>query len=220
MSQEITQFEKKILDLLKGHYSQQFAVGNLSKTETKRLSKAKADIISKVTNSMDAFVLLSEIIKISNITPKKSTDDSSKYIREEYTQISPEIVRSTLAFDLIGEQDILQHFKALQREIASGIFDLNTMKRLLDAIFAFHPQGITRRNIGGHDTYENTEELYDSRYQDPHKKYYRDMAGMLVESGINEIKKNLHPKRDAALIQNLEFTVNMIKRLDYHVEES
>ena len=37
---------------------------------------------------------------------------------------------------------------------------------------------------------------------------------MLVESGIDEIKKNLHPKNDAALIQSLDLTVNMIKSLD------
>ena len=48
-----------------------------------------------------------------------------------------------------------------------------TLKRLLAAIFAFHPQGIRHYNIGGHDTYENTGELQDIRYRNEHRRYYR-----------------------------------------------
>ncbi len=36
---------------------------------------------------------------------------------------------------------------------------------------------------------------------------------LLVESGIMGIKKNLHPERDKTLIDNLDFTANIVKRL-------
>ena len=85
--------KKRYLDLLKGHYNQQFGVKYKSKTETKRLSKAKNDIRNKITNSMDAFMLLSEVIKISNITPNKSSDQNTKYIRENYTDLNSDIVK-------------------------------------------------------------------------------------------------------------------------------
>ncbi len=223
MPDEITQFERKILDFLKGHYNQEFGVGNRSKTETKRLSKAKNDIISRITNSMQGFVLLSDMIKISNTTPDKITGTSNhkdkKYIREIYSNLSPEIIKSTLSFNLVGEEYVLQYFKALQRELASDIFSPDTIKHLLDAIFTFHPQGITSQNIGGHKTYSNADDIADTRYRDSHKRYYRDMASVLVESGINEIKKNLHPDKDQALMNNLDLTVNMINRLDYNVDD-
>lgn len=44
--------------------------------------------------------------------------------------------------------------------------------------------------------------------------------GILVEYEIREIKKNLRPEKDEMLIQDLDFTVNMIKRLDCHVEKT
>ncbi len=90
---------------------------------------------------------------------------------------------------------------------------ISEMPKILDFIFAFHPQCILSQNTGGHIIYRNAEDIADARYKDSHKKYYRDMAGILVESGINEIKKNLHPDKDMALMSNLDLTVNMIKRL-------
>ena len=219
MSEEPSQFEKKILDLLKGHYNQQFGVKYKSKTETKRLSKAKKDIRNKITNSIDAFMLLSEVIKISNITPNKSTDQNTKYIRENYTDLNSDIVRSTLSFNLIGEEYVLQQFKNLQRELAMDIFSLDMMKKLLDGIFAFHPQGIIRQDLGEQITYKKSKEVNDDQYRDNYKKYYRDIASLLVECGIDEIKKNLHPEKDQTLIQNFDFVVNVIKRIDYQIEE-
>ncbi len=223
MAHQITQFEKKILDFLKGHYNQQLEVGDRSKTETKRLSKAKNDITSKITNSIQGFALLSEMIRISNISTEKIDrahgPDEKKYVREQYTDLNPDIVEYALSFDLAGEEHVLQYFKALQREIASDIFGPEMIKQLLDSIFVFHPQGIVRQDIGGHITFSNAKDIADARYKDSHKKYYRDMASILVESGIGEIKKNLHPDKDKALIDNLDLTVNMIRRLDYDVDE-
>ncbi len=219
MESELTLFEKKILDFLKGHYNQQFAVGNHSKKEAKRLSKAKNDITVKITNSMNSFMLLSEIIRISSITSDRATSQDTKYIREKYTDLNPDIVKSTLNFNLVGEEYVLQYFKNLQRELATNVFNLDMMKKLLESIFEFHPQGIIHQDLKGHETYKNANEINDSQYKDKYRKYYRDMASMLVESGIKEIKKNLHPKKDEALIHNLDFTVNVIKRMDYQVEE-
>ncbi len=51
-----------------------------------------------------------------------------------------------------------------------------------------------------------------------HKKHYGDLAGILAESGINGIKKNPRPEKDKPLIDNPDLTVNMIKKLDCHVE--
>ena len=223
MAHEITQFEKKILDFLKGHYNQEFGVGNRSKTETKRLSKAKNDIISRMTRSMQGFMLLPEIIRISNITSDKTIEmrnqNDKKYIREIYSDLNPEIIKATLSFDLVGEEYVLQYFKALQREIVSDIFSPDMIRQLLGSIFAFHPQGIVEQNVGGHTTYKNTEDIVDTRYSDSHKKYYRDIASVLIEAGIGEIKKNLHPDKDRVLMDNLDLTVNMIKRLDYNVDK-
>lgn len=220
MEQELNTFEKKILDFLKGHYNQQFAIGNQTKTETKRLSKAKNDIISKITSSMDAFMVLSEIIRISNITSDRiSSENQDKYIRQNFSNLPVNIIKSTLSFDLVGEEYVLQHFKNMQRNLTNDIFSLENMKSLLDTIFVFHPQGISTQSNGKDIIYKNTNEVDEDQYRDSHKKYYRDMAGMLVESGVKEIKKNLHPEKDKPLINSLDFTVNMIKKLDYHVEK-
>ena len=219
MGYELTAFERKMLDFLKGHYNQQFAIGKQTKTETKRLSKAKNDIISKITNSMNAFMMLSEIIRISNITSDRTSERSDKYIRQNFSNLSDDIIKSTLSFDLVGEKYILQHFKNIQRNLAQDVFSLDKVQNLLDAIFVFHPQGISLQSIGKDSVYKNTTDVNDDQYKDFHKKYYRDLAGILVEFGINEIKKNLHPEKDKPLISNLDLTVNMIKRLDYHVEK-
>ena len=221
MMPEMTQFEKKVLDFLKGHYHQEFGVGSRSKTETKRLSKAKSDIISRVEYSMRGFMLLSALIKISNITSDRTAhaDKGKKYVRQLHSDLSPEIIKATLGFNLVGEEYVLQYFKALQREIACEIFSPETTKQLLDAIFAFHPPGIVEQDVGGHKAYENTPDIADTRYRDQHRRYYRDMAAMLVEFGIREITKNLHPEKDKALINNLDFTVNMVQKLDYNVDE-
>ena len=219
MEQELNTFEKKILDFLKGHYNQQFAIGNQTKTETKRLSKAKNDIISKITSSMNAFMVLSEIIRISNITSDRtSSENQDKYIRQNFSNLPVNIIKSTLSFDLVGEEYVLQHFKNMQRNLTNDIFSLENMKSLLDAIFVFHPQGISTQSNGKDIIYKNTNEVDEDQYRDSHKKYYRDMAGMLVESGVKEIKKNLHPEKDKPLINSLDLTVNMIKKLDYHIE--
>ena len=93
------------------------------------------------------------------------------------------------------------------------------MKKLLESIFAFHPQGIVRQDLDGRVTYKKSKEANDDQYRDKYKKYYRDIASLLVESGIDEIKKNLHPEKDQTLIQNFDFVVNVIKRIDYQVEE-
>lgn len=216
----LSTFEKKILDFLKSHYNQQFAIGKQTKAETKRISKAKNDIIAKITNSMNTFMILSEIIRISNITPDKTSENSaSEYIRQNYSNLPINIIKSTLSFDLAGEEYVLQHFKNIQRNLAQDIFNLNNMQKLLDAIFVFHPQGISSQSTGKYTTYQNTNEINEDQYRDSHKKYYRDLAGILVESGIKEIKKNLHPEKDKPLISSLDLTVNMIKRLDYHVEK-
>ena len=123
MEQELNTFEKKILDFLKGHYNQQFAIGNQTKTETKRLSKAKNDIISKITSSMDAFMVLSEIIRISNITSDRtSSENQDKYIRQNFSNLPVNIIKSTLSFDLVGEEYVLQHFKNMQRNLTNDIF--------------------------------------------------------------------------------------------------
>ena len=220
MEQELTAFEKKILDFLKGHHNQQFATGNQTKTETKRLSKAKNDIISKITNSVNAFMMLSEIIRISNITSDRTSENSDReYIRQNYSNLPASIIKSTLSFDLVGEEYALQHFKNIQRNLAQDVFSLDNMQKLLDAIFVFHPQGISSQSTGKYATYRNTNEINEDQYRDSHKKYYRDLAGMLAESGIKEIKKNLHPEKDRPLISSLDLTVNMIKKLDYHVEK-
>ena len=172
---------------------------------------------------MQGFVLLSEMIRISNITPGKTTGmhnhDYKKYIREIHSDLSPDIIKATLSFDLIGEEYVLRYFKALQRELASEIFNPDMIKQLFGSIFAFHSQGIMKQNIGGHTTYSNAGDIADTRYKDSHRKYYRDMASVLVETGIKEIKKNLHPDKDKALMDSLDLTVNMIKRLDYNVDE-
>ncbi len=221
MDEKLTIFDKKILDFLKGHYNQQFSIGKQTKIETKRLSKAKNDIIARITNSMNAFAMLSEIIRISNTTPNRaqSSNDEIKYIRENYSNLPGNIIRSTLSFDLVGEEYILQHFKGMQRDLAKDVFSLGKMQSLLDAIFVFHPQAVLSQSVGDSMRYRSTKEIDEHQYKDSHKKYYRDMAGMLVECGIREIKKNLHPENDKSLINNLDFTVNMIKRLDYHVEK-
>ncbi len=219
MKQDITQFEKKILYFLLSHYNQQLGVGNHSKTETKRLSKAKNDITVKIANSMNAFMLLSEIIKLANITPDKISDSSMKYIREKYTDMNPDIIQSTLSLNLVGEEHVQQYFKTLQRDLAADVFNLDMMKKLFSAIFAFHPQGIIALDAGKHTAYKNDKDIGDAQYKNSHRKYYRDMASILVEYGIGEIKKNLHPKSDRTLIDNLDLTVNMIKRLDYHVDK-
>ena len=217
MEQELNMFEKKILDFLNGHYNQQFTIGKQTKTETKRLSKAKNDIISKITNSMDAFMLLSEIIRISNITPDRTSENSDmEYIRQNYSNLSVDIIKSTLSIDLVREKHVLQHFKNIQRNLSQDIFSLDNIQKLLDAVFVFHPQGISSQSNGKNVVYQNTLEVNDDQYRDSHKKYYRDLAGLLVESGINEIKKNLHPEKDKPLINSLDLTVNMIKKLDYH----
>ena len=129
------------------------------------------------------------------------------------------VIKSTLSFDLVGEEYALQHFKNIQRNLAQDVFSLKKVQNLLDAIFVFHPQGISSQSIGKDVVYKNATDVNDDQYKDSHKKYYRDLAGMLVESGINEIKKNLHPEKDKMLINNLDFTVNMIRKLDYHVEK-
>ncbi len=219
MEHELTAFEKKILDFLKGHYNQQFAIGKQTKTETKRLSKAKNDIISKMTSSMNAFMILSEIIRISNTTSDRISENSNRYIRQNFSNLPDSIIKSTLSFDLVGEEYTLQHFKNIQRNLAQDVFSLDKVQNLLDAIFVFHPQGISSQSIGRDVTYKNTIDVNDDQYRDSHKKYYRDLAGLLVESGISQIKKNLHPEKDKMLINNLDFTVNIIRKLDYHVEK-
>lgn len=60
--------------------------------------------------------------------------------------------------------------------------------------------------------YENLQELELAQYKNIHKKYYGDMAAMLMKMGIDEIKKNLHPEDDRHLIDRLDFTTNMIKK--------
>ena len=55
-----------------------FKVEKRSKTETKRLSNAKNDITSRMINSMEGFVLLSKIIKISNITLNKISETNNR----------------------------------------------------------------------------------------------------------------------------------------------
>ena len=218
---ELSTFEKKILDFLKGHYNQQFAIGNQTKTETKRLSKAKNDIVSKITNSMNAFMVLSEIIRISNVTSDRASSENlnKEYIREIHSDLPVNIIKATQSFDLVGEESVLQHFKNLQRNLAQNIFSLDNVQNLLDAVFVFHPLGISSQSTGKHTIYKNTDEIKEDQYRNPHKKYYRDLAGMLVESRIKEIKKNLHPEKDKPLIDSLNLTVNMLKRLDYHVEK-
>ena len=144
-----------------------FKVEKRSKTGTKRLTKAKNDITSRMINSMERFVLLSEIIKISNITPNKISETNNrrdkKYIREIYSNQSREIIRSTLTFNLIRKKYVLQYFKALQRDLTSDIFSPDTMKRLLDAIFTFHPQCIISQNIGGYKIYSNADDITDTK---------------------------------------------------------
>jgi len=218
---EMTKFEKKILDFLKGHYHQEFGVGSRSKTETKRISKAKNDIISRVEYSVRGFMLLSELIKISNTTPDRitKTDKNKKYVRQLYSDLSPEIIKATLGFNLVGEEYVRQYFQALQREIAREIFSPNTTKQLFKAIFAFHPRGIVEQDVKGRKTYRNEPDIADTRYRDQHRRYYRDMAAILVEYGIKEIKKNLHPEKDKPLINNLDFTVNMVQKLEYNVDK-
>ena len=39
------------------------------------------------------------------------------------------------------------------------------------------------------------------------------------ESGVDEIKKDLHPEKDKMIIQHLDFTVNLIRKIDYRVEK-
>lgn len=73
-----------------------------TKTETKRPPKAKNDTIFEITDSMGAFMMLSGIIRISNITPDRawSLGDNIKCIRQKYTDLPETIIGSTLIFDL------------------------------------------------------------------------------------------------------------------------
>ncbi len=168
-------------------------------------------------------MLLSEIIRISNITPDRvSAPDNpknKKYIRELYSNLDTNSIKSTLNFNLVGEPFILDHFKNLQRDITKDIFSLDLMKKLLDAIFVFHPIRITSQQLAKNTIYQNSPDNYSDQYKENYKKYYRDMAGILVEYGISEIKKNLHPEKDMPIIDQLDFIVNIIKKLDYHVEK-
>lgn len=219
MEQDLVTFEKKILDFLKGYFNQQFAIGNQTKIETKRLSKTKNDIMTKITSFMDAFMLLSELIKISNIVSKRVSNNPDKYIRENYSSLSHNIIKSTHSFDLVGEEDILQYFKNIQRNFTHDVFSLVNMHNLFDIILVFHPEGITLQYYGNNSIYNNTDDVKEVQYRNSHKKYYRDLIGILVESGIKEIKNNLHPEKNKSLINNLDLTVNMIKKLDYHVDD-
>ena len=123
-----------------------------------------------------------------------------------------------LGFDLVGEVHVLQNFKNMQRSFAQDTFSLEKIKSLFAAIFAFHPQRTLSKSVGGYTEYSTSGEVDENHYKDSHKKYYRDMAGLLVELGVSEIKKNLHPENDKPLINSLDLAVNMIKRMDYQMK--
>lgn len=223
MEQKLTKFEEKLVDFLIGHYNQRLVTGKLLIKETKRLSKSKNDITSKIKNSIIGFDILSEIIRISNITPNKLSQspdsENREYIREKYSYLPKHLVTSTLNFNLSGDSDDLEYFKDLQRELTIDIFSIDRLEKILESIFVFHPNGILSKKILDYTRYYNPSEIDSKYYRDDHKKYYHNVASLLVNLGINEIKKNLHPNKDKLLIDNLDFTVNMIRKLDYRVEE-
>ena len=223
MEEKLTKFEEKIVDFLISHHDQKLVKGKLLVKETKRLSKSKNDIESKITNSIDGFETLSEIIKVSRITPSKLSDPSNsenrEYVREQYSSLPKHILLSTLNFNLVEDKDNLEYFKSLQRELATDIFSLDRLQKILESIFAFHPTGIMSEKISELPRYYNSSELDSKYYHDSHKQYYHDAASLLVKLGINEIKKNLHPSEDKLLIDSLDFTVNLIQKLNYKVEK-
>lgn len=221
MEEKLSKFEEKIVNFLMSHYEQQFSSSRQSVTETKRMSKSRRDIAEKIQNSVNGFAILSEIIRISNITPDAASGQAGKkYVRQLHSDLPENIIRATRGFDLIGEEHVLGYFKNLQRGFASDVFSMEAVERMLRYIFVFHPDGILAQGSAGGVTYQNSEDVKSPQYRNEHKKYYRDMAAMLVEFGMSEVKKNLHPEKDRSLIDSLDLTVNMIKKLDYHVERT
>jgi len=221
MEEKLSKFEEKIVNFLMSHYEQQFSSGRQSVTETKRMSKSRRDIAEKIQNSVNGFAILSEIIRISNITPDTASDHTGKkYVRQLHSDLPESIIKATRDFDLIGEEHVLGYFKNLQRGFAADVLSPEAVERRLRYSFVFHPTGILARESAGGVTYQNSEDVKSPQYKDEHKRYYRDMAAMLVEFGTGEVKKNLHPEKDRSLIDSLDLTVNMIKKLDYHVEQT
>ena len=146
--------------------------------------------------------------------------ENKKYIRELYSHLPRDVISATIGFNLIGDSNTLEQFKNIQRDIASDIFGLKFTYMMIKAIFAFHPVGIQSREISNKTiTHCNSQELNSEQYKEYHKKYYHELASLLVESGVDEIKKDLHPEKDKMIIQHLDFTVNLIRKIDYRVEK-
>ncbi len=220
--QRLTRLEKKVVDFLGDkykHVTTQYKEVN----DTKRLSKTKSDIIAKIKNNIEGFMTMSDIIKVSSITPDRISQqghnsENKKYIRELHSSLSRDLIEATVGFNLVAQPDTLEYFKEVQRDIARDIFSPTFTYMLIRAIFAFHPTGIISQNLGDHMTYSNPRELDSEHYREHHKLYYHELATILVESGLDEIKKDLHPDKDRAIINHLDLTVNMIQKLNYNVE--
>lgn len=128
--------------------------------ESKRLSKSKNDITCKIKNSIVGFEILSEIIRLSNITTNKlsqlSDSNNKEYIRENYSYLPKHLITSTLNFDLVGDSDTLEYFKDLQRELSKDIFSIDRLEKIIGSIFVFHPIGILSERVSDNARYYNS----------------------------------------------------------------
>ena len=220
--QRLARLEKKIVGFLGDKYKH-VKTQHKEVNDTKRLSKARSDIITKIKNNIEGFMTISDIIKASNITPDRISQqahnpENKKYIRELHSPLSRDLIEATVGFNLVAQPDTLEYFKEAQRDITCDIFSPKFTYMLIRAIFAFHPTGIISQKLGNHTVYSNPPELNSEHYREHHKLYYHELAAILVESGLDEIKKDLHPDKDRAIINHLNLTVNMIQKINYNVE--
>ncbi len=223
MKDELALLDKKIVDLILSRYKLLRQNGRQNIQETKRISKSKRDVISKMKSVLSAYDNIGEIMKVGMITPEKISEprynvkDNLEYIREIHSKLDKKIIINTLEFNLIQRKDDLEYFKNIQREITFGVFDEKSLNKLLDSIFMFHPKK-SINVIGDQDIVNNENELTSEYYQEIHKAKYHELAYLLVKRGMDEIIKNLDSKEDKLIIENFLYTVNIVKRLSYRTD--
>ena len=211
--ENVDNFNKKLSDYLKKELGL-YEVGDKSANYQNNLYKIKYDIIKKFQDDLTSFVIFSHMFRASFLPVNKKLDKPSIYRDNGIWQnIYDYEILDLIDFHIADDEDpkkIKLEFLENHRTITKKIFSVEKLNLVLDSIFQFNQPLINHAVMNSVNSYP----MFNFQIERMEVDYFADISKLLINQGVKQITRHLHPIKEKNLINQLEYFSELVNRLE------